>query len=108
MVNVSSLSNTILTYFDCFLGCPQSRLTGGKGAKGADAGGPYTEGACTEGVGTEGAGIGGAYIWGTYLCNAYIRLGACIADIYNSTQRYTRNYLKSQKWSNMALNWRPE
>ena len=102
LVNVSSLSDTILTCSGCFPGCPRSHSTGARGAKGADVGGPCTGGACTEGAGTEGAGIGGACtegagtegagmggacIRGTCLCGACIgsacTLGACVAGTCN-------------------------
>ena len=87
LVNVSSLSNTILTCSRCFPGCLQSCSTGAKGTKSANVGGPCTGNACTEDAGTENTSMEGACIQGTYLCGVYIgsacTLGTCVMGTYN-------------------------
>lgn len=86
MINLLSLSNTILTYFWSFLGCPQLYLINAKGAKSADirspwvrnayAWGIYTKIACPEDIHIRGICIKGACTRnictrGTYIKDKY-------------------------------------
>lgn len=75
MINLLSLSNTILTYFWSFLGCLQSYSTNAKGVKSTDIRSPWVRSAYAGGIYTKIAYPKDIYIEGVCI------KGTCTRDI---------------------------